>query len=376
MIEEPKEEVDEGIKVINSLHDLMYPQTNEETKAPELEIANSVTEAEIAENLVEDHEVEDNETYIDMVEDDDEDPEFSGPIDIVTEHEDYDAPEENEILDETDDSETEFIKHETEPLLQDLAGQMMHIIEESTTKEDEEAETTTVHDQDDSEDHSNATGLGEDENTQTEAEQATEVIDVRVNETSEAENLEAPVEENKNEDLQELTTAVDEINTPTEKPVETESSAEIKAEIVHSTEAAESSSVTESIIDATTEAILELTSRTTVMEPNAEISSTIANFISNRNDEATTVSVFSSETTKDTRRKRCTTFTFKFIQWFLLFRENSPSWLGQLSSVVGTFMLQWQAVPAGWSTYLLHWKASLWLRVSQKLGDIKRMFSS
>lgn len=360
-MEEPKEEVDDGIKVINTLSELIYPQAHHETKQPEIVNANSVTEAlteaEITENLVdgnEDQGEHDNESYIDSIDENiDDELDFSGPIDITTDHdhedeEYHEAFEENEIPDETD--ETEFIQHETEPLLQDIANQMMHYIEESTTaKEMENIETTTVQDQDESEGQSNSTddeinqaNNEQNEVTQTEAAEvvpATELIDVRVSETSEAENLEKlPMDENKNEDLQELlTTVADDVVTPTEKPVETESSSTAPQEEMNSEMKIEGLSdasslvseftpVTESLIDTTTEAIMEHTSRTTVMEPNAEITSTIANFIHDRNDEATTVSTFSNEvTTKDTRRKCCTT-SFKFLHFklfvFFCFREN------------------------------------------------------
>lgn len=311
--EEPKEDADDGIKVINTLSELIYPQMHHETKRPEPEVANSVTEADVTENLVEAE--GDREAYIDSVDNDNEDeaePDFSGPIDIVTEPGDdqyHEALEENEIPDDTDDLEAEFIQHETEPLLQDIANQMMHLIEESTARQDEDVETTTVQDQDASEGQSNATTGGEvnSETTQTEAETATEVIDMRVSETAETEDLEKPsVDENKNEELIALTTVGEAVITPTEKPVEIESSSTANLDVNEAPSTTLPTPVTEPVVDSTTQAILELTSRTTVMEPNAEISSTIANFIHERNEEATTVSAFSSEAnTKDTRRERC-----------------------------------------------------------------------
>jgi hypothetical protein len=341
LIEEPKEEVDEGIKVINTLSELIYPQMHHETKQPELESANSVTEAEITDNLVDGNEDQGSSenAYIDSIDEnhDEEEPELSGPIDIVAEHDEdqyNEAPEENEIPDESDDSETEFITHETEPLLQDIANQMMHYIDESTTSDDNDIETTTVQNQQEVEGQSNSSpdevneAVNEITQTETEAsevEQDTEMIDVRVSETSEAERIEnLTMEENQNEELQEFTTkASDVIDTPTEKPVEIEiaTKTEVLPEIVQKIDelkvddptasttatplnSSEISPVTELIMDATTQAIMELTSRTTVMEPHAEISSTMANFIHNITDEVTTVSSFSNEaTTKDTRRK-------------------------------------------------------------------------
>jgi hypothetical protein len=321
---EPVQEVDDGIKVINTLSELIYPPMHQETKPVEMEAANSVTEPEITENLVDEtEESNENDAYIDSI-DEEEEPDFSEPIDIVTEHEDEQYhEEENEIPDDTDDLETDFIQHETEPLLQDIANQMMHYIDESSTaKDDEEIETTTkVQDREET---------GDDEiTTQTEAvEQTTEVIDVRVSETSDTENIESSANEgNEKEDLQELTTTVDDDATPTEKPVEIESSSASQSEVTSESNAekieisstilpSESSSVTEVAVDATTEAIKELTSRTTVMEPNAEITSTIANFIHERNDDVTTASVFSSEvTTKDTRRKLFL-HNFKLLSFF------------------------------------------------------------
>lgn len=331
MMEDPKEDVDEGIKVINTLSELIYPQMLQETKKPDLDSANSVTEAEITENLVVDEDGDqgssDNDVYIDSIDENhDEEPELSGPIDIVTEHEEdqyNEAPEENEIPDETDDLETEFISHETEPLLQDIANQMMHYIDESATIAiNDDIETTTVPNKQEGEEaegQSIATNDKAEEITQTEAskvEQATKMIDLRVSETSEAEKIENLImeEENQNQELQELTTDIsDVIDTPTEKPVEVEAAteAEVQPAVNQSVDEAKIDNISSSTVaseqvteQATTQAIIELTSRTTVMEPHAEISSTIANFIRTANDEVTTVSTFSYEaTTKDTRRK-------------------------------------------------------------------------
>lgn len=339
-MEETKENDDDGIQVINTLSELIYPKQDHETR-PTLEVANSVTEAAITENFVDDEDQEkdtsDSDSYND--ESPEHDPDFSDPIDIVTEHDDdqyHEEPEENEIPDETDDLETEFIQHETEPLLQDIANQMMHYIEESSTaKERKEIETTTVQNIDETEGQSTneemsqeINGTAQTEATETEA--ATEVIDVRVSETSEAENMN--VSENKNGHLEELATdAVEAIVPPTEIPVEIENSSTASgisealkvisdevssaASLVQEASSAvspvpEATTVPEGIVDATTEAILDLTSRTTVMEPDAEISSTIANFIHDRSgDEFTTVSTISSEaTTKDTRREFSASF--------------------------------------------------------------------
>jgi Low-density lipoprotein receptor domain class A len=321
--EEKKEQAEEGIKVINTLSELIYPQSVHETKTPEIEIASSVTEAEAAvetENLIGDEEEKtpeaptDNEaTYVD--ENPVQDPDFSDPIDIVTEQEEdiySEAPEENEIPDEHDDLETEFIQHETEPLLQDIANQIMHLIEESTTvKEEEAVETTTA-------DASHAM-----EETQTEADQATEMIDERVSESSEVENMENSQDgASKNGHLEEPTTVTDEFITVTENADHTEASS-TDGNVSQLTRDPDAiyfpdddspaatpaplnipTTVTEVMMDATTQVIQELTSRTTVMEPNAEISTTIANFIHTTKDDVTTISPIPSEyTTKDSRRK-------------------------------------------------------------------------
>ena len=360
IMEETKENDDDGIKVINTLSELIYPKQDHETK-PTLEVANSVTEAAITENFVDDEDQEkdtsDSDSYID--ESPEHDPDFSDPIDIVTEHDDdhyHEEPEENEIPDETDDLETEFIQHETEPLLQDIANQMMHYIEESSTaKEPEEIETTTIQAKDETEGQSTGEEMSQEINdgtTQTEsteAEPVTEIIDVRVSETSGAENMD--ISANKNGHLEELTTdAVETISPSTEKPVEIESSStapgisealKVISEEVSSAASLvqealsavspvqEATTISEGIVDATTEAILDLTSRTTVMEPDAEISSTIANFIHDRSgDEVTTVSTISSEaTTKDTRRESSVSFFLKahFNPLFMLYRKSSPS---------------------------------------------------
>lgn len=307
--EERDEEADDGIKVINTLSELIYEKLNQEMKQPELSIANSATEkAEIS--------IDNDDSPDENLE---HDPDFSDPIDIISEHEDIQYhEEENEIPDENDDSETEFIQHETEPLLQ--ANQ--HFIEESTTKKHDEIEATAY---EDVEGHESSTSdeHASDHITQTKSEIAAELIEVRVSETPEAENKQnTTIDGNKSEDLHELVAEIDgAISTSSEEPAEIESPSveklsadieisptneDIKTEnedIIESTQASsvtESSPVTESTFDATTEAILDLASRTTIMEPNSEISSTITNFIHERIDEVTTIS--SEATTKDSRR--------------------------------------------------------------------------
>ncbi|CRL03471.1 CLUMA_CG016453, isoform A [Clunio marinus] len=313
--EQPNTEFDDGIKVINTLSELIYPQlhNNYESKQPELEIANSVTEAEITENLIDDEPKEHQEiinlqSYVDKDENNDEDeeePEFSEPIDVTdSEHDEY-HDEENEILDEHDDLETEFIQHETEPLLQDLANQVMHLIEDNTGKEDNLEGQSNV--------------IDKENIVQTEAtavEETTEMIDndaavtAAADDASEALDSEQingsqVMEGNKNEDLVELTTNA--VETLTEKIDENESS--LASEVPETTTDLpaddELPTTTEEIaMDTTTQVILELTSRTSVMEPNAEVATTITNFVHDKNEVVTTASPFSIEaSTVDTRHK-------------------------------------------------------------------------
>jgi hypothetical protein len=394
MVEEEKKEetIEESMKVINTLSELIFPPASQETERPEIEIAASVTEAqpEETENAIEDDEDVEEKTPAGPAENEadvdgnpDQDPDFSDPIDIVTENgEDFysEPPEENEIPDDHDDLETEFIQHETEPLLQDIANQIMHLIEESTTVKEEEA--TTVRDREELEAEAEANQANHETQTEaTEAEQATELIDVRVSETSEAENIESEqVEGSKNEHMEELTTVIaDELNAaPTEKPVETESpptEAAIPELLVADATTVMPVTVTAPAVDVTTQAIAELTSRTTVMEPNAEISTTIANFLHFSDDEATTVASLSSEaTTKDTRRKfddfKLKAFSAHHIS-FRFHRENPPRRPRQLGRFPRTLMPQRQAVSTGRSQHVLQRQSGLRVRVSAILGHLE-----
>lgn len=333
LLEVEKQE-EESINVINNLSELIYPQTQHEIRKPELEIVNSMTEKSIAENLVddEDHEAQssiDNESIIDHHDDEDNEDIISGPIDLVTDHE-IDQYEDNEIHDETDDMETEFIQHETEPLLQDIASQMMQIIEETTFADEEILQTTTKdivefegqlnskNDENNDDDNQDETEAPEIEPVPT-----TTTVNIQATETSQQSIESSTTEENRNQDLKEQTTEIiaETSEATTGKPFENESSTtealdeiitteiysdKIKTDDITQISISEFSSVTEQMMDTTTQTILELTKRTTIMEPNAEISSTIANFIHNKNDELTTISTISSsseDTTKDTRRK-------------------------------------------------------------------------
>ncbi|CAG9799349.1 unnamed protein product [Chironomus riparius] len=125
---------------------------------------------------------------------------------------------------------------------------------------------------------------------------------------------------NENSEVVESTTVIKEINVaPSEKPVENESFAEsqqheenVRIDVndpIHSTYStltSESATVTDIPLDATTQSIIDITTRTAIIEPNAEISSTILNLINNEQvpDITTTLSsLITGEITKNTRKK-------------------------------------------------------------------------
>lgn len=164
--EETSEKVDEVIKIINTLSDLTHPPTNEDTTQPKP--AQELTLGEISENLVSYD--EDNEKVVQ--ENHDEEPELSGPIDIVTEQFEYDY---NESPDE--ENEIEFINHETEPLLED--AEVNHYIEESTI---DDREVSTL--QTDDDDIENQTDFKADETTQ-----ISDTVDEQVTQLAEKETL-------------------------------------------------------------------------------------------------------------------------------------------------------------------------------------------
>jgi len=124
---------------------------------------------------------------------------------------------------------------------------------------------------------------------------------------------------NENSEVVESTTIIEEINVaPSEKPVENESFTEsqqheenVRIDVndplhsTYSTLTSESSPVTDIPLDATTQSIIDLTTRTAIIEPHAEISSTILNFINTEQipDMTTTLSsLITGEIIKDTRR--------------------------------------------------------------------------
>lgn len=296
IIEEATGNFDDGIKVINTLSELIYPQLYHETQQPVLqsENENAATEASV-------HYGE---------------PELSEPIDIETDHDEYQYSEfeENEIPDETDD--TEFIAHETEPLLQGVANQ---IIEDITMPTDENidensivTETEKVQGQPETTDNEINSDL-----TQTEAlniydDENIEKVESTTSEIIEAENIENSTADGKqNEDLLVATDVKTSDDLQTEKNEITESKIELTSPPV----AEEVSSATESTKEETTQIIQELTSRTTVLEPvDSPVSTTIANFMHNISDEITTTSSAIHETTTiDTRRNATENFLKTFL---------------------------------------------------------------
>jgi X-linked retinitis pigmentosa GTPase regulator len=391
---------DESTNVINSLSELIYPtsqqqqQQQQQQKQPEqVEIEKPVEAVE----AIEKHESEEtNDTDTESYDYTQENADLSGPIDIdiATEnHENVDHYEDNEIPDVHNDiSDTEFIQHETQQLNQQsdqISGQLLQIVEESTPIDENLIETTAYADEvenqsesafdsssssnNNNDEDNNLNQTGENEITQTydvddddeEEKLPTEIpvaqsqmID-RENDVSEKE-IEAAENGNIEEERMEITTAhensdkienkdeaiistttsniapatdVDEEaeinNTPTYEPVENESQStqvhenEVTSEfndnvkndvnddqttLAHVSEI--SSVTTDMPIDLTTQAILDLTTRTAIMEPNSEISSTIANFIYTNDDAVATTtttttisSLVTGEIIKDTRRK-------------------------------------------------------------------------
>lgn len=259
VIEEIEEHHEDDTKVISSLSELIYPEMHQQPPTTLRPI-----------------EIETESSYLD-------ESELSAPIDISTDHDELYHEEENEIPDDTEDIDSEFIQHETEPLLQDLANQMMHLIEESSTAtvasvdDVNEEETTTAAEM-------LSEGHDEDDEKITTTESAEEKLEI------------AQTEANKKQTDELIDGRVDETKIVTEKLVgETESSTPFPS-------SSEPSSITESIVDSTTQAIVELTSRTSIMEPNAEVSSTIVNFIHEDTLASTTMTSIES-TTKDTRRE-------------------------------------------------------------------------
>lgn len=305
ILEEEQKQEDEGTKVITSLSELIYPQMNQ--KQPE------TTEKSISENLIETTDEYDYDNHKEGL---------SEPIDIVTEHEQQQEAEHYED-NEIDDLDTEtFIPHETEQLLEtEQSHESLQEINEEENVTTESSETTAhveeivitttdepttdaiVQEIEDnwieqtSEDSREKIILQSAQVTTTEEipEASSQVIDDATSEVLEQSELTVTTE--LMEEKEETTTMNEELaETPTEKPVETESSSQQELAEEPTTVAAASSSSTEMPIDATTQAILD--TRTAAMEPHAEIATTIANFIHEGIDVTTT-----PPTIVDTRRK-------------------------------------------------------------------------
>lgn len=317
MMEEEQKHEDDDTQVITSLSELIYPQMHQQ-KQPE------TTEKSISENLIETTDEYDYDNHKEGL---------SEPIDIVTEPEESQHQEETEHYEDNEindfDSET-FIPHETEQLLETENHEShQEIIDDENITTESSAETTAhveeivniateepttdahVEEIDDNWiDESSSTEKSQHKivlqsqqaTTTEEIPEATthanesEVIDNTTSEVSEQSGLTATTEIIREE---ETTTMIEEklAETPTEKPVEIESSTQ--QEIVNEpTAISATSSSTEMPIDATTQAILDLTTRTASMEPHAEIATTIANFIHDGIDVTTL-----PPTIVDTRRK-------------------------------------------------------------------------
>ncbi|CAO1297794.1 unnamed protein product [Diamesa tonsa] len=171
---ESDNDIDNPINSINSLSELIYPSTNKQkVNETKIEIVSVITEPEneIRESTeVNDTEEEDdqsNELSHDEETDASETNEVSEPtenlteINVIKDDHESESPEENEIPDDNDDFGAELIvPHETEPLLQEIANQMMQLIEASTINDDEDnLETTTMQNEQDVDNFAVSLGL-------------------------------------------------------------------------------------------------------------------------------------------------------------------------------------------------------------------------
>lgn len=342
LTEEPQKEEEDNSQVITSLSELIYPQKHHQQQ--------STTEKSISENLIEKTDEYDANNKEGL----------SGPIDIVTEHQEMEEEEEEQDEEHYEDNEIEdldedaFIPHETEQLLTDESHQAMieepndtteALIEEITHEEpttDAIVEEIKVEDNQIEEDETSQTEKAILTEAVTDSDEEIEVIvgsaqitteeipvaNLNANtemidngsETSEQSGLAVTTETTREQVKEEEETTVlsEDLSTamPSEKPVEIESQTkrqdfEKNNEIISTQEPSnliqEIPSSTQPaptempVDDVTTQAILELTTRTAVMEPHAEISTTIANFIHDGIDVTTTASP--ALVNIDTRRK-------------------------------------------------------------------------
>lgn len=258
MIEEP-DDINDEMKVINTLSELIYPQLQNEIK----------------------HE---------------EEPELSGPIDINPEPNDDDyyseTEEENEIPDEIDD--TEFIPHETDALLEDVSG-IIHYKEESTIHP--ELATTSLQSVSEDEENLTVTPVLETDASKL-SELITEVIETIESERFEEENDQnLSIINNQEKDNQETNETKDSVDAIKSDGTEIEK-AEDNHEIVKPENSTEK---TIAITETTTENIPEHVSHTIVTKPSAVISTTTRNFTF---DEVTTKSSESQEKMIEDKRSK------------------------------------------------------------------------
>ena len=269
MIEEP-DDINDEMKVINTLSELIYPQLQNEIK----------------------HE---------------EEPELSGPIDINTEQDEDDYQyggtlEENEIPDDIEDTndmeDTEFIPHETEPLLGDISG-VIHYKEE-TTMPPENIATTSLPSVSENEENLTVTPTLEAEASKL-SEPVTEVLVTIESERFDGESGQNLItinnQEKDNQETNETKDSVDAIKSDvTEIEITQDNDESIKPE--------SSTTTTEKIIAITetiTEKIPELLSHTIITKPSVVISSTMRNFTF---DEVTTKSSILQEKTIEDKRSK------------------------------------------------------------------------
>lgn len=257
LIEEEQEIKEHGdIKIINTLSELISNSEQNQQQPPT--------------TLRSPGEIETDTKYVDEFSN-----EFSEPIDIETEINDENnqefIEEDNEISDGDDSLETEFIRHETEPLLQDFANQMINFNDQSSTTvalDDEETTPSSI---------STVSLIGANE------QEATKTINAKNDTKESAELVKKKYEEKLNSTKEETIT----------EPSSTSSTRE-------------DSSSSESIVDSTSaQAILELAFRSKNIEPNAHItSSNIENVIhvgSSTTIESTTTT---ESSTQSIRRKQ------------------------------------------------------------------------
>lgn len=251
-------------------------------------------------------ETETENTYVDEFSN-----EFSEPIDIVTENDMGDHEyheEENEISDDTDNLESEFIQHETEPLLQDIANQIMHLIDQSSTTVATDNGESTPFDPFLDEDKEKIDTLAA-----TESESFFETKDVigenkyieATGDGSDVKKRITPIDTNTRDSTGEDKRKYAEKFGLVDEETKSFTKKYTEPSLTSPFSASEDSSTTESSDYSTTQAVAELTSRTKIIEPNAQIaSSTIENFLHvNAMPSTSTMATSIESSTKDIRRE-------------------------------------------------------------------------